>query len=1231
MRSAVAAVLLLERALAQTPTSPVPVVCNRANVAGFIVTECAPIACIQPANTTSGLAITEIELSTVMGFNVDVECAPNYASTGTGPSAACVVGGTSLAPCSANLSYSLSGCSPIICRHPTDVTGYNVTEAELSLAAGFHVDVECAPNYTFTSSTAEIIVTDNSYACPEGYQPVQSEEECSNLAPYLQENFGSDISWHLAHQSVEGAPYGGDTGDPGGCWVYGDYPDGLSYVCVYLRTWSTVDKATSHVSLCATVPLMFPSAHAISSLCRVSFHSRSPWYWNRYWNAGGDLSASAAQSPPRLLRNVICTASGPSAAPCSLSDLSYSLTGCALNTTCVRPVNTIGYDVTEAELNLNAGFHVGVECAAKYTPSGAGPSAAPCNSSHLSYSLSGCTCAPGFTDDDNNSATRCEGCGAGTFNSFAGHVGPCASCPAGRWSALEWDIPPHRVTPQLSSSCRHNAALLSDGQRGDPSSTSSSGGGGTCDSTDCGGTFPRPESAWRCTRTTTQWPTITLALDPPAHVHKYRITPISGDQCPARWTVYCIGGQYTDTVEGVVYHYQEQWSETVSGQSCPFASDSLELEFKPGNSARGGYGKDSQCQSLQFYILEGTIATRTDLSISEITLISVPPTAGIQDCQSCDVGTMPAADQTDACLPCAVGRFNSPNSGCSETGTDCEDCPLTCPPGQSNTPSDPGQCAHCAAGRGIINGRCSDCHAGSTSTVVSKQVGQEAAYTQRDCVPCPSGTLGIATGSALTEQNQPCFPCEKDIDGVRCPGDSPICTSRYVTQWIWEKPAILNLLRQETAAVCLDGVLDGGVRVSPNTYLGTDTFFPAQGPCPQDLVDQCIACLELRRSEHMGSENMASSMELLAIVDGNYDVSKTAQKCFTNINLCLFRRMRDEGSGAWDDDLRMQSLKATCEAEVLDPDGPDSCVDSIDEVSGWIQQDAPDEERTQLCSSCAPRHYPSTGKAGLECKPCPQDNTASLVLVGSALLLFSMLLTKLTAEAQDKDEEDIDDGDEEVGSSADEGSGSKHNFGHAERRTLDSVTGAKTGDSENTRSAQQHVLKRTEHERKAVQAAKRAIAERARHIIVPFTICLTRLQISFAFLRIDFGWPEWAKVLFEWLSSLVDFDVSILAPPECQMVFDSKEESYLLSAGLRFMIVPVLCVSILVLHELRVLSWCCSWILHRGQHVVHHNVSPVNTMVGPFFPFNFPSRNHAGHELIFARRWLNVWHRWLHI
>ena len=47
-------------------------------------------------------------------------------------------------PCSSDAgAYSVSGCQPIVCTQPTDITGYIVTETELNVATGFAVTVDC--------------------------------------------------------------------------------------------------------------------------------------------------------------------------------------------------------------------------------------------------------------------------------------------------------------------------------------------------------------------------------------------------------------------------------------------------------------------------------------------------------------------------------------------------------------------------------------------------------------------------------------------------------------------------------------------------------------------------------------------------------------------------------------------------------------------------------------------------------------------------------------------------------------------------------------------------------------------------------------------------------------------------------------------------------------------------------------------------------------------------------
>eukprot|EP01043_Picozoa_sp_COSAG02_P011598 COSAG02_NODE_430_length_22462_cov_52.755042_4_plen_104_part_00 len=51
-------------------------------------------------------------------------------------------------------SYYDAGCTQILCTQPDDITGYNVTEAELSVTLGFDVTPVCATGYEGTPAVA---------------------------------------------------------------------------------------------------------------------------------------------------------------------------------------------------------------------------------------------------------------------------------------------------------------------------------------------------------------------------------------------------------------------------------------------------------------------------------------------------------------------------------------------------------------------------------------------------------------------------------------------------------------------------------------------------------------------------------------------------------------------------------------------------------------------------------------------------------------------------------------------------------------------------------------------------------------------------------------------------------------------------------------------------------------------------------------------------------------------
>ena len=59
----------------------------------------------------------------------------------------------------------------------------------------------------------------------------------------------------------------------------------------------------------------------------------------------------------------------------------------------------------------------------------------------------------------------------------------------------------------------------------------------------------------------------------------------------------------------------------------------------------------------------------------------------------------------------------------------------------------------------------------------------------------------------------------------------------------------------------------------------------------------------------------------------------------------------------------------------------------------------------------------------------------------------------------------------------------------------------------------------------ATQHVQRLVATRLKHIVIPFTISITRIQISFAFLKIDFNYPDWMIEFTDWFSKIISFDI----------------------------------------------------------------------------------------------------------
>ena len=86
--------------------------------------------CVRPADTI-GYELSEVELSITTGFDVVAACAVGYE------------GSAAVTECSADGDpYALSGCAPIVCTAPPDLSGYDVAEASLLLGGRLRLELE---------------------------------------------------------------------------------------------------------------------------------------------------------------------------------------------------------------------------------------------------------------------------------------------------------------------------------------------------------------------------------------------------------------------------------------------------------------------------------------------------------------------------------------------------------------------------------------------------------------------------------------------------------------------------------------------------------------------------------------------------------------------------------------------------------------------------------------------------------------------------------------------------------------------------------------------------------------------------------------------------------------------------------------------------------------------------------------------------------------------------------
>lgn len=127
-------------AVATPPTPAAPAAATPPTPAAATPPGAGSVVCTPPANIAE-YNVTENQRDVSLGFNVtSTTCATGYE------------GDPVVTACTESGEYELSGCDPIVCTQPGDISGYVVTESDLSVPTGFSVAAACAAGYEGTAA-----------------------------------------------------------------------------------------------------------------------------------------------------------------------------------------------------------------------------------------------------------------------------------------------------------------------------------------------------------------------------------------------------------------------------------------------------------------------------------------------------------------------------------------------------------------------------------------------------------------------------------------------------------------------------------------------------------------------------------------------------------------------------------------------------------------------------------------------------------------------------------------------------------------------------------------------------------------------------------------------------------------------------------------------------------------------------------------------------------------------
>jgi hypothetical protein len=277
-------------------------------------------------------------------------------------------------------------CTPVVCRRPTDITGYTVTETQLN-SVGFNVVAACDTGYMPTGDGPVATTCGDT----SGYYALTGcaiEDPCSTI-----------------DCGTNGSCLGGTCTCTGG--YTGDLCQNAPTPAPAPNTYSVTANAVCVTTQGATPDDIFSGTpEEAQSACDLIPACQGFTRYGNSENSGNVLSSSITGTQQSTLGSCYQKTPAP--------------------VVCRRPTDITGYTVTETQLN-SVGFNVDAACDTGYMPTGDGPVATTCGDASGYYALTGCAIEDPCSTIDCGDHGSCSG---GTCSCTGGYTGlNCETAP----------------------------------------------------------------------------------------------------------------------------------------------------------------------------------------------------------------------------------------------------------------------------------------------------------------------------------------------------------------------------------------------------------------------------------------------------------------------------------------------------------------------------------------------------------------------------------------------------------------------------------------------------------------------------------------------------------------------------------------------------------------------------------------------------------------------------------